>query len=417
VSTVKGFEDSCDSWVRHHLRTGFSRLYLFFDDVHEFERLTPRLGALLAAEGFASDRVHAVSSGPELRRSWEELDGADEWLPFVDTEVQARQALNCLVAVGLAVEAGLAWLLHLDADELFHAPGRADGDVRPHFASLSEQGVHCLTYPNLEAVPEADPPPRTCPFLSVSLFKRNPRMLHTDAPEARAALAFWRRRHASLCGAEGGDGGDGGEGGEGGDGGDGGCIEEGGDSSSEPRLFFYYTNGKSSVRLCPRARPLSVHEWVPGCAAGLSHWFSYLGGHDLVQRRAANEASPVVLHFPACSSDALWRRWRGGDSRYVLRGQRVAPPIYDALCGTAAPGGLGAMTQAADVGDESGESGGENEDGGAAAVSGRRDDVRRLFESTVALFDAGEARSQIDAGVCVRISAPMQRLAAAAGQG
>jgi hypothetical protein len=57
---------------------------------------------------------------------------------FAEEEVQARQELNAEHAVSLALRDGITWLLHCDADELFHCPDRS---VVEHFNRLTADRV------------------------------------------------------------------------------------------------------------------------------------------------------------------------------------------------------------------------------------------------------------------------------------
>ena len=43
---------------------------------------------------------------------------------YAGREVQARQQLNCEHAMSQCRDEGLAWLLHVDSDELLYLPGR-----------------------------------------------------------------------------------------------------------------------------------------------------------------------------------------------------------------------------------------------------------------------------------------------------
>jgi len=222
VSTVKGVAaGSLTAWCSYHLAIGFEQIFLYFDDPSE------RAAFVWPPSHGASAHAVQVKVVDENQWSeWEQLGPAAlEWLPRAEAEVQARQALNALHALARCVAAGrIAWLIHLDADELFY-PGPSL-DVRAHFASLGARGVSCLTYSNHEALPAADhhscvgadvPSQASIPFDLVSLFKCNP------------------------------------------------ATRSGSPSSCLPSATFnYYTNGKSVTRVVPQARPLSVHEYLPG---------------------------------------------------------------------------------------------------------------------------------------------------------
>jgi hypothetical protein len=178
----------------------------------------------------------------------------------------------------LALSLGLDWLLHIDADELFY-PGPLM-DVPAHFGELYSESISTFCYKNHEAVPERHDV--VDPFREVSLFKRS----LDDVPyskEAETAVAFWQARQ-------------------------------------EGSFFYYYDNGKAAVRVHVNARPLSVHEFLPGRPDDMLRWRSNLRSPwpergnlgSVVQYRASDAC---VLHFPCCNADALWLRWlRGNDN-------------------------------------------------------------------------------------------------------
>ena len=275
VATVKGVAPTTmRAWCSYHRSVGFAQLFLYFD------------GGKCECEGSGVSDIAGVLARPvddDLRAEWRQLAGASDWLPTSESEVQARQALNALHALRESGRLGCTWLLHCDADELFY-PGPGVSDVREHFALLDERGAECFTYANLEAVPEAvcscdDASEPGHPFRHVTLFKQNPSRLPTT-PAALAALDFWQARaeprdrsvgpstielaedvetaNADIGAVVGGMA----------------SRDVAGDdecASDERRtLFLYYSNGKSAVRVRERAQVLSVHEWIPGTAKGLS---------------------------------------------------------------------------------------------------------------------------------------------------
>lgn len=380
--------------------------------------------------------VFTMAVDSELHSAWQRLGPASlEWLPRALEEVQARQALNALHALSRCVELGsVAWLVHLDADELFfpgrlHPSGQSSSgplDVRQHFAALGALGVGCMTYANFEALPEADH--QRCdgmgvstadqqaateiPFARVSLFKVNPVLLrHAPQPPASPAPAS--------------------------------------SSASPSATFHYYTNGKSVTRVSPHARPLSVHEWLPGWPEGLlSGWYSGLlqedgwtgdfvrpfprspmatqaseaGQAPMVGREQATRVPggqldgdamsphmPVILHFACCSSQALWRRRCDGVARYLLHGTLSAPRLFERTCcwdeeeteeQEIERNGAVAVV---DVDDTKLQDDGEEEEEMEEEARRR---VASLFASEVMLTDADEARRLIEDGICVRIALP-----------
>lgn len=148
------------------------------------------------------------------------------------------------------------------------------------------------------------------------------------------------------------------------------------------------------MRVRPEARPLSVHEWLPGSAEGLAHWHSNL--RDIWSSRGSlgkvvkfRQCAARVLHYPVVSHHTLWRRYLAGNDRYTLAGRRELPPFHEYV------------SHAAHM---------AHSCGGSAAAEAV---VRRLFEEKVMLSDNDEIADQINAGVCERISAPQQIISSA----
>lgn len=155
------------SWVRWHLKVGFSHLFLFFDlppavvneslttgsgkfaptassSVSEdsSSKLPPRTSlpdhsaARAVAREFASVGADATlgegpSSGPAVTViagrapemiAWQAMH-CPSWRTlgsYAPSEVPARQCLNAETAAALCPSVECSWLLHLDIDELFY---------------------------------------------------------------------------------------------------------------------------------------------------------------------------------------------------------------------------------------------------------------------------------------------------------
>ena len=350
VTTVKNFGALANSWVTYHLAIGFVHLYIYFDDPAE-------LNAIDLNGRFPATSVTCIPHDAALRAAWAALPSMDvKVLRCAETEVQTRQQLNARHAVGLALAHALDWLLHVDADELFY-PGAA-GDAAAHFGGLSKRQVATFCYCNHEAVPEDHNV--VDPFRDVTLFKR---CLELIDPTDKAAVSvnFWQERQ-------------------------------------EGSFFYYYDNGKAAVRVQPNARPLSVHEWLPGSADGMHHWYSNMrqpwpARGELGKVVQYMESDACILHYPCYNVDALWVRWKRGNDNYRLGGREDPPPLHAQVCRAA----NAAFAR-----------------GGEAAA---RRTVNGMFEEHVMLMDAAEAERQQRAGVCERIRAPSRILAAAAGRG
>lgn len=346
VTTVKDFAALAESWCAYHLAVGFAHLYIYFDDADELKSVD--LGSR-----FPADQVTCIPHDAQLRAAWAHLPKAAAILPYAASEVQTRQKLNACHAMAQAVKRQLDWLLHIDADELFD-PGLA-GSATTHFANLSQRGVSTFCYMNFEAVPESHA--IRDPFRDVTLFKRSLEIVeHT--PEAVEAVGMWQHRVADS-------------------------------------FFYYYDNGKAAARVHPASAPLSVHEWLPGSADGMQHWYSNLrdcwpgrGPLGKVVQHLACDAR--ILHYPCYSYEALWVRWRRGNDNYRLGGREAPPPLHAAVCAAA------------------------NAAFACGGEEAARRTVQRFFVETVMLTDRREVELQQRAGVCERITTAASTLERAA---
>jgi hypothetical protein len=195
VTTLRDASATIDSFIAYHRAVGFERLFLVFDDPADLD-----LEREVKLPG-----VTAIPHDAALRDGWRTLSSYAEQAAFVDREVMSRQILNAELAIGLARDAGMDWLLHIDADELFHAP--AGQPLGEHLDDLARRGFEMVCYPNHEAIPE--PGAGADFFRDVTLFRRS----------ARRVAA-----------------------------------------GRDPLPFHFYTNGKSAVRLAiPGIRARGVH--------------------------------------------------------------------------------------------------------------------------------------------------------------
>jgi hypothetical protein len=243
VTTLRNAGAGLDSFVAYHLAVGFEHIYLFFDDPADPD--LPRVAA--------NPRVSAIPCDTALRRAWMSLPGYSDQADFVDVEVMARQLLNVELAMTLARERGLGWLLHIDADELFYPNAES---AAQHFAWLEGTGFFdTMTYRNHEAVPERDDIGDF--FREVDLFKV-PADLRSEpiTDEGRKLL----QETPQL----------------------------------QPRFFHFYNNGKSAVRLsAPDMQPKDVHAF-----------FRPNGEHA-----GAQHTQHFILHYACCGFENFWMKY------------------------------------------------------------------------------------------------------------
>ena len=209
VTTLRHAGAMIDSFIAWHQAIGFERLFLFFDDPAD-----PDLARLAGHAG-----VTAVAHDDALRMRWQALPEYAGLEKFIPAEVMARQVLNVGVAMELARDEGLDWLLHIDADELFF----------PAYASMAgifNADADTIRFFNFEAVPEKED--ITDPFREVDLFKIAP-VLKPGPFDAEGAALL--RATPQL---------------------------------PQELFFHFYSNGKSAVRLASASRPDGVHRFAGG---------------------------------------------------------------------------------------------------------------------------------------------------------
>lgn len=243
VTTLRDAGDMIDSFIAWHLASGFSHLFLFFDDPADPD--LPRLAA--------NPAVTAIPHDAALRRAWAALPEYPYFGQFIDSEVMARQVLNAALAMDMARARGLAWLLHIDADELFCSDKVS---VAEHFLRMDREKTNAVLYINYEAAPEKID--IRDPFRAVDLFKIPDILKPGPATEAgRELLAATPQL--------------------------------------QPKRMHFYSNGKSAVRLSARnMRPRSVHAFDDPVTP-LPDFLS---------------STHYILHYTCCGFENFWRKYR-----------------------------------------------------------------------------------------------------------
>ena len=178
---VSTFRDApcLGSWLRYNLSVGIDKIYLYIDSPQHDET------AAREAAGAHPGKVQLILSDAALRAAWESQVGWMRYGKYVDdtgdhSAVMARQSLNAEHAMRLAEADGLAWLAHIDVDELLH-PLEGGGSVKGIFQAAEAAGAYGLSFPNHEVFPEGEGP-YPDPFQSHRIFKLN-EMIHPPGLE------------------------------------------------------------------------------------------------------------------------------------------------------------------------------------------------------------------------------------------
>jgi hypothetical protein len=148
VTTINARVAQTRVFVGYHLRAGIDHMFLYFDDPRD-----PAIPHLRT-----DDRVTCVrcDEGHWLGRG-----------VAPDAPIQTKQMSNATAAFRRARKAGIEWLVHLDGDELLHAPA----SLKALFEASPAQ-AEVVVFPTKEAVPQRRQYER--PFRDITLFKYNP---------------------------------------------------------------------------------------------------------------------------------------------------------------------------------------------------------------------------------------------------
>ena len=239
VTTLIHAGSVLDFFIDYHLSLGFDHLFLFFDD--------PDDPTIPIAERYTN--VTIVRNDQYLHQRWEQthlLRMNRAYAGYIHSETMARQLLNVEVAIQMAVDKEITWLLHIDIDELFYCPNES---VRTHFEKITALGRTHITYANHEAVVEQVSVDNY--FTDVTLFKKN------IATLSRSQIEFLHRQEAFEYGN---------------------------------KYFLYYSIGKSAAKVCSDLLPVTVHSYQESSS-------------DLC-------SNPVILHYPVCGLDHFLKKYQ-----------------------------------------------------------------------------------------------------------
>jgi len=244
VTTVKYAEGNLNTFIKYHLSIGFDLIYLFFDDID----------CKADADYLGRDNIVVIKKDQALLERWKKLEVYEYFGRYCDSELLARQALNANLALLMAEQAKIDWLLHIDVDELFYSPQQ---DVKEHFAWLFLKEIVVATYLNHEGIPEKMH--ATEIYSETRLFKKNPSLLDATQNESLS------RR-----------------------------IDE------HSVYFNFYGNGKSAARISK------------GLFCNGVHTFDCVDPLSAEQRITFPSAGlfPCILHYACCSFELFWRKYQ-----------------------------------------------------------------------------------------------------------
>ncbi|KAK6933894.1 hypothetical protein RJ641_036793 [Dillenia turbinata] len=214
TSTSAGLEQILP-WIFFHKVIGVSTFYLFVEGKAASTNVSKVLESIPGVEVIY--RTRELEEQQEKSRIWNETWLASFFYKPCNYELFVKQTLNMEMAIVLARNAGMDWIIHLDTDELIHPAGTPEYSLRQLFLDVP-QNVDQVIFPNYESCVERDDIKE--PFTEVSLFKKNLALL---SPETSYSL-----------------------------------FEE---ATREKTYFLTYGNGKSAARIQDHLRPDGAHRW------------------------------------------------------------------------------------------------------------------------------------------------------------
>ncbi|KAI3739720.1 hypothetical protein L2E82_30131 [Cichorium intybus] len=215
TSTSAGLEQILP-WMFYHKVIGVGTFFLFV----EGKAATPSVSKVLES----IPGVKVIYRTKELEekqansRIWNETWLSSFFYKPCNYELFVKQSLNMEMAILMARNSGMDWILHLDTDELIHPAGGGEYSLRKLLHDIPRD-VDMVVFPNYESSVERDD--IKDPFTEVSMFKRNYDHLPKDT--------YFGMYKESTRG--------------------------------NPNYFLTYGNGKSIARVQHHLRPNGAHRW------------------------------------------------------------------------------------------------------------------------------------------------------------
>jgi len=156
ATTVKN-PHQLNDWINYHLKIGFDKLYIVFDDENED-----------TSSYINSDQVKIFKNNDDWKKELLTLPNMNQFIQD-KKEVMSRQILNFANSRNYALQDGIDFLLHIDADELFYLEDSTLGNI-------FNNNYDVITFQNWEMIPKKDDY-ENC-FREGVDFKINPRIFN-----------------------------------------------------------------------------------------------------------------------------------------------------------------------------------------------------------------------------------------------
>ncbi|KDP26203.1 hypothetical protein JCGZ_22449 [Jatropha curcas] len=262
TSTSAGLEQTLP-WIFYHKVIGVSTFFLFVEGKAASPKVSKVLETIPGVKVIY--RTRELEEQQARSRIWNETWLANFFYKPCNYELFVKQSLNMEMAIVMAREAGMDWIIHLDTDELIHPAGAREYSLRQLLSEVP-RNIDMVIFPNYESSVERDDIKE--PFSEVSMFKKNYDHLPKD-------VYFGNYKEATR---------------------------------GNPNYFLTYGNGKSAARIQDHLRPNGAHRWhnyikVPNeikfDEAAVLH-YTYPKFSDLTSRRDRCGCKPTKDDVKRC---------------------------------------------------------------------------------------------------------------------
>ncbi|PON51203.1 Glycosyltransferase-like KOBITO [Trema orientale] len=250
-------------WMFYHKVLGVSTFFLFVEGKAASPDVSKVLESIPGVKVIY--RTRELEEKQAKSRIWNETWLSSFFYKPCNYELFVKQSLNMEMAIVMARDAGMDWILHLDTDELIHPAGAREYSLRRLLLDVPKN-VDMVIFPNYESSVERDDIKE--PFTEVSMFKRNYDHLPKDT--------YFGMYKDSTRG--------------------------------NPNYFLTYGNGKSAARIQDHLRPNGAHRWhnymktpneIKLDEAAVLH-YTYAKFSDLTSRRDRCGCKPTRKDVKRC---------------------------------------------------------------------------------------------------------------------
>ncbi|XP_077218231.1 glycosyltransferase-like protein [Tasmannia lanceolata] len=250
-------------WIFYHKSIGVATFFLFVEGKAASSNVSAVLEAIHGVKVIY--RTRELEEKQAKSRIWNETWLSSFFYKPCNYELFVKQSLNMEMAIVMARDAGMEWIIHLDTDELIHPAGAQEYSLRQLLLDVPSN-VDMVIFPNYESSIERDDIKE--PFSEVSMFKKNYDHLLKET-------YFGLYKEATR---------------------------------GNPNYFLTYGNGKSAARIQDHLRPNGAHRWhnymktpneIKLEEAAVLH-YTYTKFQDLTSRRDRCGCKPTKEDVKRC---------------------------------------------------------------------------------------------------------------------